>query len=303
MPRLSKPQKPPEEATHRVQRNPKCSRCRNHGFVVKMKGHSGGCPFVHCKCWKCSLITQRTSIMASHRRLKAHRASDYSASGSGEARSRRTGGGPDGRGVESQCEMRMPQGVKADGESYGETEVPGKPQNESNAAGKDAGGAVSGGSDSAEREGQRWTPVNPHFPVNYVLAKTSQRETYTGELLTMPVPVKLYSCYPSSCPIPRLLVNLPPVWPGGLLDPMFRFPHFQPSSVPNSLVTGLSCERPLPLFPHPREVVPGVQEERNLTLFLGPVSHVDQGAGMQLDESQESEVIFVDSDSSTQNAL
>lgn len=59
-----------------VPRTPKCARCRNHGFVVPLKGHSGKCQFLSCKCWKCSLITQRTTIMATQRQLKKSQRDD-----------------------------------------------------------------------------------------------------------------------------------------------------------------------------------------------------------------------------------
>ncbi|TRY97552.1 hypothetical protein DNTS_002589 [Danionella cerebrum] len=52
-------------------RLPKCARCRNHGFTVQLKGHSGKCQFKECSCWKCSLINQRTRILASQRRIKS----------------------------------------------------------------------------------------------------------------------------------------------------------------------------------------------------------------------------------------
>ena len=51
-------------------RNPKCARCRNHEFIVSLKGHVGRCPFTRCICWKCALITERTKIMAKQRRIK-----------------------------------------------------------------------------------------------------------------------------------------------------------------------------------------------------------------------------------------
>ncbi|XP_041665317.1 doublesex- and mab-3-related transcription factor 1-like [Cheilinus undulatus] len=43
-------------------RQPKCSRCRHHGLIVPQKGHSKVCPFLHCDCWKCDLVTERTRI-------------------------------------------------------------------------------------------------------------------------------------------------------------------------------------------------------------------------------------------------
>lgn len=57
-------------AAEKAARNPKCARCRNHGLVVPLKGHSGKCQFRPCVCWKCSLIAERTKILASQRRIK-----------------------------------------------------------------------------------------------------------------------------------------------------------------------------------------------------------------------------------------
>ena len=39
-----------------------CSRCRNHGFHTKLKGHKNVCPFRACVCSHCSLITKRKII-------------------------------------------------------------------------------------------------------------------------------------------------------------------------------------------------------------------------------------------------
>ncbi|TSL47699.1 Doublesex- and mab-3-related transcription factor A2 [Bagarius yarrelli] len=56
--------------SQRVLRSPKCARCRNHGSVVALKGHSGHCRFSRCSCWKCALISERTRIMAQQRDIR-----------------------------------------------------------------------------------------------------------------------------------------------------------------------------------------------------------------------------------------
>ncbi|XP_075040125.1 doublesex- and mab-3-related transcription factor B1 [Mixophyes fleayi] len=57
-------------ARSRPPRTPKCSRCRNHGLVVPVRGHSGHCGWKLCTCPKCSLITERHKILAAHKLLR-----------------------------------------------------------------------------------------------------------------------------------------------------------------------------------------------------------------------------------------
>lgn len=54
----------------RMLRAPKCSRCRNHGYLVPVKGHAGKCRWKQCICDKCYLITERQKIMAAQKVLK-----------------------------------------------------------------------------------------------------------------------------------------------------------------------------------------------------------------------------------------
>ncbi|XP_043941391.1 doublesex- and mab-3-related transcription factor B1 [Protopterus annectens] len=51
-------------------RTPKCSRCRNHGFIVPVKGHGSKCNWKECQCEKCYLITERQKITAAQKTLK-----------------------------------------------------------------------------------------------------------------------------------------------------------------------------------------------------------------------------------------
>uniref|UniRef100_A0A670I6E2 DMRT like family B with proline rich C-terminal 1 n=1 Tax=Podarcis muralis TaxID=64176 RepID=A0A670I6E2_PODMU len=59
-----------QDAAAQSLRAPKCSRCRNHGFVVPVKGHAGHCRWKQCPCEKCALITERQKIMAAQKALK-----------------------------------------------------------------------------------------------------------------------------------------------------------------------------------------------------------------------------------------
>ncbi|XP_004588846.2 doublesex- and mab-3-related transcription factor B1 [Ochotona princeps] len=60
----------PAKLADKILRTPKCSRCRNHGFLVPVKGHAGKCHWKQCTCDKCYLITERQKIMAAQKVLK-----------------------------------------------------------------------------------------------------------------------------------------------------------------------------------------------------------------------------------------
>ncbi|XP_007944154.1 doublesex- and mab-3-related transcription factor B1 [Orycteropus afer afer] len=60
----------PTKLVEKMLRTPKCSRCRNHGFLVPVKGHAGKCRWKECTCEKCYLISERQKIMAAQKVLK-----------------------------------------------------------------------------------------------------------------------------------------------------------------------------------------------------------------------------------------
>ncbi|XP_064194550.1 doublesex- and mab-3-related transcription factor 1-like isoform X2 [Anguilla rostrata] len=271
MSRNSKPNSHLSKAnTRKVARNPKCARCRNHGFVVQLKGHAGKCPFSPCDCWKCSLITERTKIMAIQRRMGKNQKDESLSS------------------VSSSLKETQPQaGCSA--------EIIDVINDPANASVNDSGpphDSTAGHRPSAIQRTEsviKMPPARrieadatPHFPGDYIIAAVAQRDVYSSDLMTLPFPIKFYSPYPNSYGCPAIFLNMPPPpGPGPYNDPQISFPSFHPSTVPYPPDPGPPQEYQAP-FVNPLSMSAhslGPQEELTLRHPPYPTLHKHRGQG------------------------
>ncbi|XP_036451908.1 doublesex- and mab-3-related transcription factor 1B-like [Colossoma macropomum] len=262
-------------------RSPKCARCRNHGFAVELKGHSGKCPFLACTCWKCSLITERTKIMASQRRIRRGLPSDGGKTAAGGANGDAPGSGSRAAG---DATKRV-----ADTGSSGIPHL-----------------TVHGtrGLDGAVIR-------DPAHPWQCALTEMPQKNTYSGEMLGMVMPFQLSSHHPDSFVYPAFLVNVkvPPSGAVGAREAI-SVPYLPPLAY--SPEPGVSQEGLVPCYasylpyswvqeecspkPHPY----ALSSRENDYGTGGPSSPYGRDQGV-VQVSQERDLIIVDNDFSSKD--
>ncbi|XP_056600300.1 doublesex- and mab-3-related transcription factor 1-like isoform X2 [Triplophysa dalaica] len=255
-------------AAEKVARNPKCARCRNHGLVVPLKGHSGQCQFKPCVCWKCSLIAERTKILASQRRIKTGIANESSS----DDRPIRSGGK---RVAAAENNVTIDVDRETD---------------------------TSARQESVKAHVQRADIDDPpHIPGEYIITEAIPRHIFPGEMFAMPLP--MYPHYPDRYMCPAVLVTLRSPAPGPFREPLGFLPS--PPAASSHLLESpesqfqMPCYSPYPTYPvlrdehgpRPRHLMDG---EQGIPKDLPEQSHVGC--------NQESEIIPADGLSSKNTA-
>ncbi|XP_059356958.1 doublesex- and mab-3-related transcription factor B1-like isoform X1 [Carassius carassius] len=204
-------------AAEKAARSPKCARCRNHGFIVQLKGHSGKCQFKQCLCWKCSLINERTRILASQRRIRTESSGaerpEQTALSSGKTVSAGNSNSTNG--------VTLPLNGETDNRARKKRTIVKAPADDTTYTELRAPVSTHGPVSAVNWEPK--TPAGPSaqdcavgdaptFPGEYIIKEAVPGQIYPAEMFAMPLP--LYQHYPDRYMFPAVLVTLRPPAPG-----------------------------------------------------------------------------------------
>ncbi|XP_077309446.1 doublesex- and mab-3-related transcription factor B1 [Lithobates pipiens] len=92
-------------------RIPRCARCRNHGVLVPVRGHSKHCGWKRCSCDKCVLLADKHRAMASYRRSR--KASNNQNNTPEEEEEEAAPAGPSGPGAAASTTIRSSECVSS----------------------------------------------------------------------------------------------------------------------------------------------------------------------------------------------
>ncbi|XP_016386192.1 doublesex- and mab-3-related transcription factor B1-like [Sinocyclocheilus rhinocerous] len=203
----------------RAARSPKCARCRNHGFVVQLKGHSGRCQFKQCLCWKCSLINERTRILASQRRIRSVQGNESP----GTVRPEQTA--LSGRKTVSAGNNKSTNRVNGDTDASARKESTiNSPVDDTTYIELHAPSSTRGPLNLSAVYRDPKTPAGPSgtvgdappFPGECIIKEAVPGQMYPAEMFAMPLP--LYQHYPDRYTFPAVLVTLRPPAPGAFRE-------------------------------------------------------------------------------------